>query len=646
LIFLLQFAALGASVLEVIVRDCAMVGFATPPHPISPASDQIWFHFGTVAARETASDSDGLPRATFIGEQTHPFQGERLLANSLFEPLRSATPATERTADLPHRKSGGVSVRRKRPLIERLNRRMIANGLNVALGYLRRGKLGKAVATLRFLAGCVPHTPLVQIRLAVISLQAGEPYFAQQALQRATAGALAKPSFVARTASAQIALDDLDGAEQTLSAAVEQFPKSWVVRRLLGVLYSQKSQTDCAIACFQSAIGLAPTIDARIAVMHSLADLFSDLGRRGDATAILEDIIALAPDNSAAHARLVSCQHDMDCNSEAERKLLSMLRSASPAGKRKSAHYALGRLYDRSQRAAEAFAHFHLANELRAVSMPPWDFIDLRKSVDGRIEIFGREFVANLSQHGSSDESQIAIVGMPRSGTTLVEQILSSHSAITGLGERTDIHRLTGLLRWTIGTRKLYPWCARKLSPTLVRALAEQIANARHADAGRCTRTVTKLPEDFWELGLLAILFPNVRIIHCRRHPIDTCLSCFMQEFNGIPYATSLTLLSEVYNLYSRIMEHWRSVLQPSSIMDLSYEALVERPEHLVRQMCAFCGVPFEDNCLNFKDNPRRVTTASQWQVRRPLYRTSVQRWEQYREFLGPLLSLNDAALK
>jgi hypothetical protein len=174
--------------------------------------------------------------------------------------------------------------------------------------------------------------------------------------------------------------------------------------------------------------------------------------------------------------------------------------------------------------------------------------------------------------------------------------------------------------------------------------LSESVARRLREGAGPCVRIVTKRPEDFWNLGLIGILFPKARIIHCRRHPIDTCLSCYMQNFWLVPYATKLEELAEVYRLYRRITDHWWSVLSPERVCEVSYEDLVERPEDIVRRLCGFCGVPFEAKCLHFDQNPRRVYTASRWQVRRPLYGTSVGRWKAYREMLGPLLTLEKFA--
>jgi hypothetical protein len=159
---------------------------------------------------------------------------------------------------------------------------------------------------------------------------------------------------------------------------------------------------------------------------------------------------------------------------------------------------------------------------------------------------------------------------------------------------------------------------------------------------GTSSRIVTKLPEDYRELGLIQILFPAVRIIHCTRDPMDTCLSCYMQFFKFVPYARDLESLAGVYRLYRELMDHWRKVLPDGTVFDVSYETLVDQPEETVRAICDFCGLPFEQRCMDFHKNGGLTDTASRWQVRKPIYRSSVRRSARYREFLGPLLELED----
>jgi Sulfotransferase family len=264
----------------------------------------------------------------------------------------------------------------------------------------------------------------------------------------------------------------------------------------------------------------------------------------------------------------------------------------------------------------------------------------MQRGVEARRAHFCREVIERFAPHGRRGISPIFVEGMPRSGTSLVEQILSSHSQVVGIGEGVELFRATEQVPALLSSQQAYPQCLEELSTEGVRRLADPLAKAFQNLAGPGERVVTKMPEDFWDLGLIAMLLPEARIIHCTRHPIDTCLSCYMQNFVRLAYATSLDNLAAVYRLYRQIMEHWRGLLPTSTSCDISYEELVGRPEETIRRLCGFCGLKFEENCLRFHENPRRVDTASRWQVRRPLYAASIGRWEHYREFLGPLLSL------
>jgi Sulfotransferase family len=180
------------------------------------------------------------------------------------------------------------------------------------------------------------------------------------------------------------------------------------------------------------------------------------------------------------------------------------------------------------------------------------------------------------------------------------------------------------------------------MKPEHVRELAREVRAQLCANAGPRTRVVTKSPGDCWHVGLIKILFPKARFVYCQRHPIDNCLSCYMQFFAAISYSTDLTALAEVYRLYRQVMDHWRQVLPPGTLFDCPYETTVADPKSVVQALHEHCGISFNESWAQFYEHPRRVDTASQWQVRRPIYQTSVERWKNYARFLGPLLDLEE----
>ena len=294
-------------------------------------------------------------------------------------------------------------------------------------------------------------------------------------------------------------------------------------------------------------------------------------------------------------------------------------------------HLALGKVHDDLGDYAEAAPHFEAANRIDHVSRK-LDCVALARRIDRLIAASPPGFLERRSDFALPDETPILIVGMPRSGTTLVEQILSSHPAVAGGGELTywgDVGRL--LLdddeRAEVARRLAAEYLAllRSISP----------------DAPRVT---DKLPFNYERLGLIRQVLPRAFVVHCRRHPVDTCWSIFTTYF-GSRLADRGDLVF-FYRQYERIMAHWQTVLPAERYFEIDYEALVADPEPLTRRLVAFCGLEWHEACLVPHHNRRPVTTASLWQVRQPIYRGSLARWRRYEPWLGELrelLPLGDA---
>jgi hypothetical protein len=232
----------------------------------------------------------------------------------------------------------------------------------------------------------------------------------------------------------------------------------------------------------------------------------------------------------------------------------------------------------------------------------------------------------------------VFIVGMPRSGTTLVEQILANHPAVRGRGERREIQQLVDDLDARAVASPRYPESLARLNEATGRELAARYRAAVDVPADGVRRITDKMPTNFLHLGLIALLFPAAHIVHCCRDPRDVCLSCYQQHFERrLPYAYDLRDLAVYYSAYERLMHHWHDVL-PVKICDVQYEDLVSTPEACARRLVEFCGLDWNARCLEFDCSRTPVQTASQWQVRQPLYRSSVGRWRNYRSHIGPLL--------
>jgi hypothetical protein len=257
--------------------------------------------------------------------------------------------------------------------------------------------------------------------------------------------------------------------------------------------------------------------------------------------------------------------------------------------------------------------------------------------VDQLIRTFDAVYFRRVRGFGISSELPLFIVGMPRSGTTLVEQIVASHPQVFGAGELRDVERIALSLAAHLGNDVGYPSCLAKAPAEAVRAMAERHLHRLTALAGGSVRIVDKMPTNYLHLGLIATLFPQARIIHCRRGPLDTCVSCYFSYFRGLPFAWDLEELGRYHRSYDSLMAHWKAVL-PLPVLDVSYEELVDNQEAISRRLMEFCGLDWDERCLAFHETPRPVHTASTMQVRQPIYKSSVGRWRRYEAHLQPLV--------
>lgn len=294
-------------------------------------------------------------------------------------------------------------------------------------------------------------------------------------------------------------------------------------------------------------------------------------------------------------------------------------------------HFALGRLLDAAGEYDRAFAHYQQANDLTDRRLDLQQHIQRNEAI---MATYSKAFMAGAPRAANDSQRPVFIVGMPRSGTSLVEQILASHAAVFGGGELEEMNRIVAEL----AARALYPQCVESLSSDRLTQLAARYLDYIDGLAGpEAVRVTDKMPSNYLHLGLIRLLFPEARVIHCVRDPLDTCLSCYFQNFDErLPYTYNLRQLGAYYAHYRRLMDHWRSVLD-GPFLELQYEDLVADQEGVSRTLVEFCGLEWDPRCLRFYETRRAVATASYDQVRRPLYNSSVGRWRHYERHLGPL---------
>jgi tetratricopeptide (TPR) repeat protein len=365
-----------------------------------------------------------------------------------------------------------------------------------------------------------------------------------------------------------------------------------------------------------------------------LADTLEALGKFEQAKYQYLSMLVRDPSNVISLARLLSLKgtdvlqrHVL----EARRLCLSEMLSEQ---ERASLHFGLAQFYDRTKQYDLAFDQLEKGGRIRHLNHP-FNCNANRQETDRLINFFTPDVCRSLAAAGSQSERPIFIVGMPRSGTTLVEQILASHSCIEAGGELpTIINLATGVSR----AGYTYPEDLLQLDQQTLQRMASAYLERIDQVSTDADRVTDKMPFNFMHLGLISALFPKARIIHCRRDARDTCVSCLFTSFNEeLQFATEFEGLAHYYLEYRRLMRHWKMVL-PTQVLDIDYEQVVQNTTDCAKNLISFCGVEWQDSCLEFFNSKRGVRTPSRWQVRQPIYGRSIGRWRNYEKHIRPLL--------
>jgi hypothetical protein len=297
--------------------------------------------------------------------------------------------------------------------------------------------------------------------------------------------------------------------------------------------------------------------------------------------------------------------------------------------------FAGGKFLDDLGEYDRAFQHYAAGNRSKNAV---FDITAEEARFESLQRIFGKPFPALDEKEGFKDEQPIFVIGMPRSGTSLLEQILASHPKVYGAGELSDIGSIAAQIGKYDPGKRPYPDCLPHLPSDAFAGLGGAYMRQREAVAKGMLRIVDKHPLNFWHLGLIACLLPDAKIIHCRRDPLDTCLSCFFQNFrSGQEFSFRQKDLGNYYRLYQQVMAFWQERL-PGKIIEVHYEALTANPEAQSRKLIEACGLPWDPACAAPHRTERKVATASSWQVRQPIHGKSAGRARHYRKYLGELI--------
>lgn len=379
------------------------------------------------------------------------------------------------------------------------------------------------------------------------------------------------------------------------------------------------------------------TSDDRVyAALVGITGVLSDQGKFEEAEKTAREVIARLPHRPAGYISIAHT-HKFKTDDGTLAEIESQLASEDiPEQDKVALHYAAGKICDDLKLYERAFHHFDTANR---TAFKTYDHKDIENYRRQKKTIFSKRFYRDREGWGNESEMPVFIVGMPRSGTTLTEQILSAHPDVFGAGEIETAEKLARLSERITPGREEFPLNILKLSKFGTRLIAERYLEDLHMRSDRPVRRITnKMPHNFELLGLIALAFPKAKVIHCRRSPLDTCLSCWTKNFNDAHgYNRSLTDIGRYYRGYHDLMQHWRETL-PLTILDVDYEDYTRDVEGTARKLIDFVGLEWNPKVLEFYSVDRPVRTASQWQVRQPIYTTSVAKWRSYMPWLQPLV--------
>ncbi|HEX7645405.1 MAG TPA: sulfotransferase [Burkholderiaceae bacterium] len=433
-------------------------------------------------------------------------------------------------------------------------------------------------------------------------------------------------------------LGRLDEAEKSYRAAIAANPECAEAWCNLSLLYKAMGRHDESEEACNKSRALDPNY---VGALIQAGDLAIDRGRFAEAEQLFRQGMAADPKSAEAWAGVSRTRKMTLKDEEWARGAAALADSGLTPAMEAYLRFALGKYFDDTRQFDSAFPQFQRANALNLlaaqhVGHAVYDDAAFGRNVDSIIAHFN---AATIRQPRFAHPSArpVLILGLPRSGTSLAEQILASHPEVYGGGE-------LGLWANAAAQYRAALQPGREPGAALP-DIAVNILRRLHAIDPHAKRVVDKMPGNFFHIGLIHAAFPNARIIHMRRNPVDVCLSIYFNSFAETQhYASDLHHLAHYYRQYEKLMAHWRSVLPENAMLDVPYEALVQDQESWSRKMIEFIGLPWDERCLNFHEHERAVHTPSNWQVRQKIGTGSVERWRNYEKFIGPLAGLLDLA--
>jgi tetratricopeptide (TPR) repeat protein len=538
--------------------------------------------------------------------------------------------------------------------------------LSVAL--LRQGR--NALPELERAVELLPHDAETHLNLGIALAAVGKRAAALSSYRRALE---LNPDGIEALKHLGDLLRELGESEEALAVrrrAVELDPQRAEHHRDLGSVLFDMRRLDEAARAFDAALALRPTdppallglagtmrMRGRFAEAEEicraalarepqsveglalLGELNADRGQFAEARALFERALAVNPALPSVYCSLVANRKMTGADSLWLQRVEALLARPLPLGDEIGLRYAMGKYFDDLGRYDEAFDNYRRANEITRRHRPKYNRERLEQRVDRIIRTFDAKFLSEHRADASESELPVLIIGMPRSGTSLAEQILASHPAVFGGGELRFWEGAFGVFE----AERAAGVSAAEILPVFARDYLDRVGGL----SSGASRVIDKMPANFLYAGLIHAALPRVRIIHMRRHPLDTCLSIYSQHFFRMgSYANDLEDLAHYYTQYVRIMDHWRRVLPAAALLEVPYEELIADQEGWTRRMLEFSGLAWDPRCLEFHNTERVVITASRWQVRQRITTASAGRWRNYEKHLAPIAQLANHSMR
>jgi len=506
---------------------------------------------------------------------------------------------------------------------------------NFALGslYLQKGELRQALVHLQKAVEIAPDNYAAhgQLGVTLYGLQ-----HLEEAISSYRKVIELQPGNLSALANIAITCLDLGEREEAIrycKMAVQIKPDFSGAHALLASACSALGEFEKAVKSYDTALKLDPNNPVSLA---GKVDSLNKLGKRDEALEAILPHIRSDNNHPSIAVAYAHVSRSLDDETKAADVIEQVLKASPLTHKQQlQLHFAAGDLYDRMDEYDSAFKHYASGNQL---AQRRYDLEVDKKRFDDIIKAFSHDAMSDLPRAQLPETEQkgtqpIFIVGMPRSGTSLVERIIGSHSGVFPAGELNIIPRAADKI-----SKTEFPDNITAISQSQIDSISGECLDDMASRAGSENRVTDKLPHNFLFLGMIELLFPNAKIIHCKRDPVDTCLSNYFQYFSGpLDYPYTLKNIATHYNHYQRLMNHWKNVIQ-LPMFEITYEELVCNQEPVTADLLAFLDLPWEDNCLKFNESMQVTRTASYQQVTKPIYTQSIGRWHHYEKHLAALI--------